>query len=219
MKNYYHLLNDVTLFNGIEEESFSEMLSYLDAYEKTYEKNDPILNAGDPVVNVGIVLDGLIHIVKEDINGNRAIVSEFGKNHIFAEAFCCARLEKMPVSVISASKSSIFFVNYGKIMKECGGKRHFHHKLIENMLMIMAKKNLVLNQKIEYVSKRTTREKLMAYLSRCATESQSRIFEIPFNRQELSDFLFIDRSAMSKELSRLKEEGIIDYYKNQFKLL
>jgi len=87
------------------------------------------------------------------------------------------------------------------------------------MLMIMARKNLVLNQKIEYVSKRTTREKLMAYLSRCAVESQSRIFEIPFNRQELSDFLFIDRSAMSKELSKLKEEGIIDYYKNQFKLL
>jgi CRP-like cAMP-binding protein len=119
MKNYYPLLKDVSMFKGIDEESFPEMLSYLDAYEKSYDKNDSILNAGDPVINVGIVLDGLIHIIKEDINGNRSIVAEFGKNHIFEEAFCCARLEKMPVSVTSASKSSIFLVNYGNIISEC----------------------------------------------------------------------------------------------------
>lgn len=219
MKKQIEILKDTPLFFGVQEHEIEEMLGCLSSSEKTYNKGSYILTAQDPPVNVGIVLEGSVHVIKEDFWGNRAILARIGAGGMFGEAFACAQADHLPVSVVAREDTDVLFIDYKRIITTCSSACHFHSRLIENMLHILAEKNILLTQKMEHIVKRTTREKLLSYLSWQAVQAGSSYFMIPFNRQELADYLSVDRSALSSELGKLQKEGILEYHKNQFKLI
>ncbi len=219
LKEYYKILKNVTLFEGLKEEELESVLNCLSSKTTRYGKNQVILHHGENTTNIGIVLSGQTQVMKEDYYGNRNLIANLSEGMLFGETFVCADIKTLPVSVISTTESVILWIDYRRIISPCTQVCSFHSTLIYNMLRILSMKNLLLSQKIEFISKRTTREKLVAYLSSEAQKNGSNHFLIPFNRQELADYLSVDRSAMSAELSRLKSEGILDYHKNQFTLL
>lgn len=219
MKKQLDILKKVPLFEGVAPEDLTEMLGCLSSTNKSYKKGEYIFTAQDPPVTVGIVLTGTVHVIKEDFWGNRAILARVGSCGMFGEAFACAQVDKLPVSVVATELTEILFIDYKKIITTCSSACHFHTRLIQNMLHILAQKNLLLTQKMEHIVKRTTREKLLSYLSQQAVQAGSAYFSIPFNRQELADYLSVDRSALSSELGKLQKEGALDFHKNEFHLI
>lgn len=159
-----------------------------------------------------------VQVVKLDYLGNRNILTELSTSEIFAETLACVGVKSSPVSVLSVTASEILFIDYSKIITACTSACVFHAKLIENMLRLIAAKNLLLNQKIELISKRTTREKLLTYFAFQAEKAGNKSFTIPFTRAETADFLCVDRSAMSRELCKLRDEGLLQFSKNSFTL-
>lgn len=204
------------MFSEIRPEDLPAMLRCLNARRAGYKKQDIILLEGQPVTSVGVVLSGKAQIIKEDFNGGRNILAEIGPGDLFAESYSCVQEGHLPVTVLSVTESEILWVDYRRIVSSCSSACKFHTRLIENMLKILASKNIMLSQKIEHISKRTTREKLLAYLSDQAAVQEARKFDIPFNRQQLADYLCVDRSAMSGELCRLRDEGILAFERNHF---
>jgi CRP-like cAMP-binding protein len=164
-----------------------------------------------------MVLSGSARVIKEDENGNVMILTELAASELFGEAFACAGIEQSPVTVLAAEDSEILCIDYKKITSSCSSACGFHSKLIENMLKIIAEKNLLLNQKIEILSKRTTREKLLAFFD--AQRGAAKKFSIPYNREELAHYLCVDRSAMSGELCKMRDEGLLKFHKNKFEIL
>jgi len=213
------VLEQSALFSGIEAENISTMLGCLAARSREYDKDVYICSPGDRVKNVGIVLSGSVYVVNEDYWGNRSIVSKLGPADMFGESFSCAEEERIPIGVVTSEKSRILFIDYRKIITTCSSACVFHSGLIRNMVHILAKKNVLLMQKMEHITKRTTREKVLSFLSEQATKAGSGSFDIPFNRQELADYLSVDRSALSSELGRMRDEGILHFHKNHFELL
>ena len=175
--------------------------------------------AGGRADQVGMVLDGSVLVFSDDFWGNRTILAHVERGGLFGEAFSFARVESLPVSVTAAEKTEVLFINCERIITVCPSACEFHNRLVRNMLKILAEKNMTLTQKIGHMGKRTTREKILSYLSEQAKKAGGESFTIPLNRQEMADYLAVDRSAMSKELGRLKEEGQISFHKNQFQLL
>jgi CRP-like cAMP-binding protein len=219
MKNYLDILKDVKLFSGIKETELLPLLSCLCARVLSYAKGETVLLNGDIVDSFGIVLSGQVQIVQDDYFGNRSILSKVGVGSLFGESFACAEANSLPISVIAISNSDLLFINKDKLTMPCSNACGFHSRLIQNLLYIVSSKNIALTRKIEFMSKRTTREKLLAYLSDEAMKAGSSRFTIPFNRQELADYLSVERSAMSAELSKLRDDGVLKYHKNQFELL
>ncbi|MDD3704974.1 MAG: Crp/Fnr family transcriptional regulator [Clostridiaceae bacterium] len=219
MKKYLDVLKTVALFRGIEALELLPLLSCLSANRAHYEKGQTIFFSGDQIKQFGIVLSGQVQIVQDDYYGNRSILAEVSQGHLFGESFVYSEIKMLPVSVITSTESEVLFIDCRKLAAPCAKACDFHSRLIQNMLNIISMKNISLTQKIEFVSKRTTREKLLAYLSVEAKKAGSNHFSIPFNRQELADYLFVERSAMSAELSKLRDEGVLKYHKNQFELM
>jgi CRP-like cAMP-binding protein len=218
MENISKILKDTELFAGIDEKDIGSMLGCLSAREAEYKKDIYILSAGDNPTEVGIVLSGSVNIINEDYWGNRTIIAKMTSGELFAEAFSCADSGKLPVSVVTAEKTSVLFIDYKRIITTCSSACGFHTSLIRNMLQILANRNISLTKKMGHTAHRTTREKLLSYLSAQAIAAESSSFDIPFNRQELADYLCVDRSAMSNELSNLRDEGVLDFNKNHFTL-
>lgn len=219
MKEYLDVLKTVSLFFGIEEPDLMGLLSCLCAKVMRFEKDEIIFLSGGQIKSFGIVLCGYVQVIREDFYGNRHIIANIGAGESFGESFACADEKSLTVSVVAAAQSDILFIDCGRLSSPCGKACAFHGRLIHNMLNIVAQKNIALTQKIEHISQRTTREKLLAYLSSQAQKAQSNRFAIPFDRQELADYLSVDRSAMSAELSKLRLEGVLNYDKNKFELL
>lgn len=218
MKKYIKILEECALFSGMSHEDILKMLDCLGARVVKAAKNQVIFPEGDPVIYMGVVLKGRVRIVKEDYYGNRSIVTEVEPSELFAETMASAGVEQMPVSVVASTDSEIMLVDCRRALYSCGQGCGFHNMLVSNLLQVVASKNLILNQKLEIISKRTTREKLMTYLLSEAKRKKTNEFEIPYNRQELADYLGVDRSAMSAEISRMREEGILESEKNRFRL-
>lgn len=216
MENILDLLKKVSLFRDIETAEIKSLLTCLSAKTEYFKAKEAIVLAGDKAEFVGIVLSGQVQIVKEDFYGNKNIVASVETGQLFGEAFACAEIKTMPVSVFAAEDCEIMLIDYRRIITTCPHNCYFHSKLIFNMLRIVANKNIMLSQKIEFISKRTTKEKLLAYLSSEAKKAKSNSFTIPYNRQELADFLSVDRSAMSAELCKLRDNGILEFDKNKF---
>ncbi len=215
-KNYNKIISN-KLFNNIRENDFYSMRHCLGAFEKSYGKNEVILNEGDSINFVGAVLEGSVKIVKTDYDGNESIIAEVLDGDTFAEVFACAEIFRSPVSIISTTQSKILFFDYRKIITACSSSCVFHQKLISNMLNVVANKNLYLNRRIDIISKKSLRDKILTYFY---YESMGRKrFSISMNREELANFLCADRSALSNELSKMKKDEIIDYAKNEFTLL
>ncbi len=213
--NYSKIISN-SLFDGIAEGDFSAMLACLGAFEKTFGKNEFIIHEGDHIPWIGIVVDGGIRIHKTDYQGNEVIIAEVFGGDIFAEVFSCAEVFRSPVSIVASTESRILFFDYQKIISPCCTSCQFHQRLITNMLTIVARKTLYLTRRIDVISKKSLRDKILTYLG---YESGGRSqFTISMNREELANFLCADRSALSSELSKLKKEGLIDCYKHQFTL-
>lgn len=219
MKQYINLLKNTYMFNGINESEIEGMLKCLNARTMLYKKNEYILRNGETVNSIGMVLEGLALIEKEDIWGNRTIISEISPGSLYAESYAC--LSKLPaeISVIASDNTTVMLFDIRRILTTCSSSCGFHTKLIQNLLYTIAQKNVLLTKKMEYISKKTIKEKLLAYLSSEAMKAGSPTFNIPFNRQELADFLSVDRSALSSEISRLQKKGIISCRKNAFTIL
>lgn len=219
MKKYLSLLQSNPLFAGIAPEDLPVMLNCVDAQIKSYKKDNMILLAGDKPSFIGVVIAGRVKICKEDAEGNESIISELAANDIFAEVFVCANINSIPVNVVALQDTEVLQLNYQRIVNTCSNSCTFHGMLITNMLKLIAQKNLILTQKMEVLSKRSTREKIWAYLNICRQAQQSIHISIPYNRNRLADYLCVDRSALSRELSRMRAEGLLTFHKNQFELL
>lgn len=219
MKKYLKQLQSNDLFNNFNENDLESILNCLSAKVNYYKKKDMIIRQGDPVQIVGIVLVGGVQIIKEDIEGNINILSHLGINDIFAEAFAYADIYECPITVQATENSEIMFIDCKRIIRTCNNSCVFHWKLIENMLSLIARKNIMLNQKMEILSKRTTREKLLAFFNIQIQMNHSKKFSIPYNREGLAFYLCVDRSALSRELSNMRDEGLLKFNKNEFEIL
>ncbi|MDC7242741.1 MAG: Crp/Fnr family transcriptional regulator [Pleomorphochaeta sp.] len=215
---YINDINKNKLFQNISEENLKALLPCLNATIKNYSKEQIILHQGDSIEKVGIILEGTLKVERVDFWGNNSILRKLTKNDMFGEIYA---FEKKPleISIISASSSKILFLNFNKIIHPCHYACTFHTTLIINLLQIFATKASSMNKKIGILSKRTIEDKILSYLKTISVQKNSKTFEIPFNRQELADFLVVNRSALSKELMKLKQDGILDFNKNSFTLL
>lgn len=219
MEKYFTVLEGCPLFAGIGREDLRALLDCLGATVMDVKRNQVIFAEGDAARYVGIVLEGSVRIEKVDYYGNRSIMAQAGAGELFAESFACAGAMEMPVSAVAAEDSRVMLVECYRITVGCSNACGFHSRLIANLLQIVAFKNIQLNQKMEITAKRTTREKLMSYLLSQAKLQGSDSFTIPFDRQALADYLQVERSAMSAEISKLRNEGILESTKNHFRLL
>jgi len=217
VKKIFEVIKDNPLFDGIAFSDFEKMLDCLSAKTISYKKDDVILLTGDSVRQPGLVLSGSLKIIKEDINGNISIITEVGPSEIFAEVFACAGVSHSPVTILAVEDCNILFLDFNKVTTVCSSACKFHSTLIQNMLKLIAAKTLMLNQKIDILSKRSTREKLLCYFD--YQRGAAKKFSVPFNREELASYLCVDRSAMSNELSKMQNEGLIRYKKNLFEVL
>ena len=213
------ILKMASLFRGVEENDLETMLNCLGATERKYKKNDVILLAGTKATSVGVVAEGNAQITRDDAEGNRAILSELNKADLFAEAYVAAGAVEVPITVIATSDCRIVWLPFDKIVGTCGNACGFHRTLVQNMMQVIAWKNIWMNEKMRILSCKTTKEKLMTYLSDYSERMGKNKFKIPFSRNELADFLSVDRSAMSREMGKLRDEGYLKYHKNEFELL
>lgn len=219
MEEYLDVLKKTRLFNDIEESDVRPLLSCLGSKVVHYAKGQTIFSSGESIKRFGIVLTGQVQVLQDDYYGNRSILANVGVGNLFGESFACAKIKTLPVSVIASAESDLLFMDCHRLAVPCANACSFHGKLIENMLGIVSMKNISLTEKYDFISKRTTREKLLAYLSAEAKKAGSSSFSIPFNRQGLADYLSVDRSAMSAELSKLRDAGVLKFHKSKFELL
>lgn len=219
MKKYFEILQKSPLFHGISEPDISAVLDCLGVKIFHYQKKETIIAEGEPAKYIGIVLSGSAQILRDDYFGNRSIVAVIGPSELFGESFACAGVSSIPVSAIAADDTAALLIDCLKITHACSSACAFHQQIIYNLLKIVAEKNLIFHQKIEVTSKRTTREKLIAYLLLQAKKNQSDCFEIPYNRQELADYLEVERSGLSVAISKLSRQGMIETHGKSFKLI
>ncbi len=219
MKKYFNALRKCSLFNLIEDEKLTVMLQCLGAKTISFDKKYTILAEGYPAKYIGIMLSGSAQIIQVDYYGNRTILSNVNESDVFGESFACAELQAIPVDIIANEPCEVMLIDCGHILHTCSNNCGFHQQLIFNLMKDLATKNIMFHQKIEITSKRTTREKLMTYLMFQAKKAGNSSFEIPFDRQELADYLEVDRSGLSAEISKLRKEGIIESSRKQFTLM
>ena len=214
-----NVLKKCPLFNDIGEENLMRMLECMGARVISFDKKYTILAEGYPAKHIGIMLSGSAKTVQVDYYGNRSIVSGVEEADIFGDAFACAELKSVPVDIIADEPSEVMLIECDHILHTCSNNCGFHQQLIFNLMKELAIKNITLHQRIEVTSKRSTREKLMTYLMMQAKRANSSSFDIPFDRQELADYLEVDRSGLSAEISKLRSEGIIESSRKHFELL
>lgn len=219
MRKFLNVLKKCPLFFDVSDDNIIAMLGCLKSRIDIFDKNYTIFSEESPAKYIGIVLSGSVQITRTDYYGNRSILGNLCEGELFAEAFACMQMTSMPVSVIANERSEIMFIDCNHILHTCQNGCPFHQQLIYNLVKVLAAKTVMFQQKIEITSKRTTREKLLTYLTICAKKNNKNSFKIPFTRQELADYLEVDRSGLSAEISKLRKEGILECKRNYFKLL
>lgn len=219
MEKYFEIIRKCPLFEGIEDKDLLGLMGCLGAKLMSFEKKYTIFTEGSRAKYLGIILSGSAQIIQLDYYGNRSILSVIEASELFGEAFACAELEAIPVSVVANEACDVLLIECERILHTCSKACGFHQRLIFNLMKDIATKAIMFQQKIEIVSKRSTREKLLAYLDIQSKKAGSRSFDIPFDRQELADYLEVERSGLSAEISKLRKEGILISNKNSFELL
>ena len=219
MKKYMEIIKKCALFEDIEEDKLQKMLTCLGAKVMEFDKKYTIFAEGTPAKYIGIVLSGSVQIMQVDYYGNRTIIGNAGVTELFSESFACAQVESVPVTVVAKEPSVVMLIECSHILYTCTNSCEFHKRLIFNLMKTIAQKNIGYYRKIEITSKRTTRDKLMTYLMMCAKSEGKNAFDIPFDRQELADYLEVDRSGLSAEISKLRKEGVLENTKKHFELL
>ena len=224
MEQYQDILRKSPLFQGMTDSERLQALSAWKARVQKAPKGAVLLLAGQTITEIGILLEGRAQIIREEYTGERHILADLVPGELFAEAFACASLDPeeenpIPVTVVTALESTVLWIPCRRAVMMNTEGDITQGKLVGNLMRVLADKNLLLNRKIGYLSQRSTREKLLAYLSDQAVLQGKREFCIPFNRQELADYLCVERSAMSATLGKLRDEGILTFQKNVFRLL
>ena len=216
MNNFF--LKNTPLFHGIREEEIQAMMSCLGAREKHYQKHEVILRAGSPTAEIGLVESGSVNIVVNFYWGSSNIFGHVEKGSIFAENYASIPGQELLCDVVAAEECEILFLNMRQLSSTCSKACSFHNRLIQNLLSISAKKNLGLSSRMMHIAPKGIRDRLLSYLSEQALKNGSSHFLIPFDRQQLADYLGVDRSALSNELSKMQKDGLITYRKNEFTL-
>lgn len=211
-------LPPAALFRGISQEELQTMLHCLQAAEKTYDRGETIFCCGQPIRQLGLVLSGSVMIQRDDLWGNSSLIGRVETGQIFGEVYACIPGEALLVDVIAAEKSKVLFLEIQRVMQTCCHDCGFHHTLVRNLMQIMSQKSLQLSRRILYTSPKTIRGRLLTFFSDQVQEAGSCTVTIPFSRQQLADYLSVDRSALSAELSKMQKDGILTYEKNTFHL-
>ncbi len=219
MKKYVSTLKKTQIFTGVGDDEIISMLSCLGARLHTYKKGEYILRQGERLSDILVLVEGNLHIQKDDYWGNRSILGQISIGEIFGEAYVAPKSGVLMNDVIATEDSTIIFFDVKKVLTTCPSACHFHSMVVQNMFFAVSEKNRKLVQKLGHMSKRSTREKLISYLSEEAKKQNSSYFTIPFNRQQLADYLSVDRSAMSNELCKMRDDGLLEFEKNNFRLL
>ena len=219
MKKYIPILKKTKLFSGVGEEDIASLLSCLGARKKEYKKGEYILREGEHISDIFILVEGKIHIQKDDYWGNRSILSVISVGEMFGEGYAAPESGALLNDVVAVEDSSVIFFDVKRILTTCSSACRFHNMIVQNMFFAISDKNRKLVQKLGHMSGRTTRAKLISYLSEEAKRQGSSAFTVPFNRQQLADYLCVDRSAMSNELCKMRDEGMIKFEKSRFELL
>ena len=215
----YSFLTNTMLFRGTSAEEAEAMLGCLGSRERIYEKGSIIYHAGEYVGSMGMVLSGSVNIEIDDLWGNKTILGHVEAGGLFAETYACVPGEPLMVNVVACEKSEVLFLGVSRLLTTCSNSCAHHNKLIQNLLQISAQKNLALSRRSLHTSPKSIRGRLLSYLSEQAKQNGSYQFTIPFNRQQLADYLGVDRSAMSNELSKMQNEGLLTFEKNNFSLV
>lgn len=219
MKNFLPVLLNSELFSGMEPNSISSFLECMGAIIRKYSKDEIIFHMGDYTKQIAIILTGSVLTVKEDIWGRRHIVAMIKSGETIAESFAAAKKSILTVNAMANSDCELLFLNIDKLLSVCSSACDAHNRVIRNLISVLAEKNLKFNEKISHMSRRTTREKLLSYLSSEARIQKSLSFDIPFDRQQLADYLSVERAAMSVELSKLQKDGLLKTKNKHFELL
>ena len=219
MKNYISILKNTQLFSGVGDDEISAMLGCLQAKLCTYKKGEYVFRQGEHLDNITVLTEGKLLIQKDDFWGNRSIVNVIRVGEMFGEAYIAPESGAILNDVVADEDSTVIFFDVRRIITVCPSACRFHSIVVQNLFFAISEKNRKLVQKLGHISKRSTRAKLISYLSEEAKRQNTNTFTIPFNRQQLADFLSVDRSAMSSELCRMRDEGLLTFHKNQFTLL
>ena len=220
MQEFLTQIRQCRLFERIDDEGLLKTLNCLNVQVMVCEKGKAIFHQGDAPKYFGVVLSGGVRVIAHDPAGNQSVLWHIGQGELFAETYAGAETESLPASFVAAQDSVIMILDYMRVINGCRNNGCLAHSLlVTNLTRSIARKNLVLTQKLGIVTQRTTRDKLMSYLEVQRSQAGSDWFTIPFDRQTLADYLGVDRSAMSAELSRMKKDGLIDYRKNEFTVL
>ena len=214
----FNFLSKTVLFRGMTGTDIENMLDRLGAKQRHLSKGEIIFQAGDVIRSLGLVLSGHVNIENDDIWGNKSILDNIGPGQVFAETYACIPGEPMMVSVVASEAVDVLFLNVGQGIQNSSGENPGWGRLIQNLLAVSAQKNLNLSRRIFHTSPKSIRGRLLSYLSYQAARQRSLQFTIPFNRQQLADYLSVDRSAMSNELSKMQREGLLTVNRNYFVL-
>jgi len=217
MWSFFETVKENPLFQGIGLSDFKKLVSCLPAKTAKYQKNDIILLAGEEINIVGLVLAGSVRVVKEDVEGNEAILAEISVSNLFCEVFACAELDYSPITVRASEECEVLMIDYRKIIETCQSGCQSHLRLNKNLLRAVARKSLLFNQKVEILSKRTIRERLFCFFD--MQRGMAKKFTIPYNREEMARYLCVDRSAMSNEMGKMQKEGLIKFDRNKIEIL
>lgn len=207
------------LFYGLSMEEIDSALKCLSAQRKRYRKSDLIYEMGKPIDRMGIVVEGMVTVEKTDFWGNRSILTMVEEGQVFGEVFAGLGIKAAETEVTAASDCEVLFLDVARILTRCSQDCKVHNQIIRNYVELLTQKNYQLRRKMEHLTQRTTRNKLMSYLSEQAAIHGSNKFRIPYDRQQLADYLCVERSAMSKELGKMRDEGLILFSKNQFEII
>ena len=216
MKEFLPVIRSSSLFSGISETELAAMLSCLETREERFLKDTFLLRTGDTAESIGLVLSGSVLVVQEDIWGNRNILSKAGPGQTFAAAYACAPGSLLNVSVLAETPVTAMFLNVKRVLNVCPSACEHHSRIIRNLLGELAEKNLRFGEKLTHMGQRTTRAKLMSYFSAEAQRLGTYEFDIPFSRQQLADYLAVERSGLSLELGKMRSEGLLDFHKSHF---
>ena len=216
MENILAVLRTSSLFEGLADDEIESILKCLKAKIKDYDKGNQVLTSGNKIEEMGVLVKGSLLIVQEDFWGNRNLITVVEAGGLFAESFGCSEGAALNVDVLAAEDSKVVWLDVYHLLTVCSSGCQYHNRIIHNLLSGIAMKNLQLTEKLMHLSQRTTREKLMSYLSAEYRKKGSSEFDIPFSRQELADYLSVERSALSTELGKLRDNGILSFKKNHF---
>ena len=214
----YSSLVKTALFKGISQEELQSVLQCLNSTTQTYKKGEVIYRSSQVVEAVGLIVYGGVNIEYDDIWGNRSLLNHLERGEVFAETYACIPGEALMVNVVACEETCVLFLNTTQLLTTCTSACSHHNKIIRNLLEVSAEKNLSLSRRIFHTSAKTIRGRLMSYLSYQSMQEKKYSFTIPFNRQQLADYLGVDRSAMSNELGKMQREGLIEFDKNYFVL-